>query len=301
MRRPIIALTLAVVVVAALIGSYATPLGAAAVRDLAGHLDARESQAPATSAAPAVLPDKAQAKGTEKKGAKEGNSEVKAQGAFLGLGVADTENGARITQVYVSGPAHQAGVKQGDIIKKVNGTAVADAKTMVAEAGKARPGDTVTLILSRGDSELTIEVVAGSPPSRGLPKILESPRAPELEGLGNLPLRQLFGSFISGQFTFEGKDGQRYTLKTIPGTVTEVTSQSITINPKDPQSERDYAITDKTLVYAGLAKSKAEQLKQGDQVVILVVDGNSNRATAILKTLPSARQFQKLIPNFPIR
>lgn len=301
MRRPIIAGLMAALVVAALVASYATPLGAATIQEISGVLGDRAPQAaePAPAPAPAPKHDEPEGKTDRATPQKDEKEDKDANRAFLGVVVADSDNGARVAQVYVGGPAQKAGVKKGDIVKKVNGATVASSKEVVAEVGKAKPGDSVAMVVARDGEELTVTVVAGSSvSSKKLPKILQSPRVPELEGLGSLPLHELFGKFIGGEFTFEGKDGKAYTLKVIPGKITAITSTSVTIEPSDPNATGTFEITDKTIIYAGLAKRRAENLTAEDKVVVVVV-GDSNRAAVIAKTQPQAWPFQKLIPNFP--
>lgn len=318
MRRLIVIGAAAVVLVAAVLASYVTPLGATTMRGISAHLETgilemgTGGARPANAADAAPTPTQAatpgpteaqrnapQNKPSENKQSKANPSAGAQDRAYLGMVVVDADNGARVTQVYISSPAQRAGVKKGDVIRKVNGAAITGAKDVVAEMNKIKPGDTVSLVVSREDQELTINVVAGTSSWPKLPEILGHPRIPELEGLGSLPLQQLFGSFLGGELAFEGKDGQRYTIKAIPGKVKTVTPTSISIDPADKEAGRDYEITDKTIVYAGLLKRKVENLNEGDKVVIVVV-GDSNRASLIVRVQPGSLPFQKLIPNAPL-
>lgn len=312
MRRLIVIGAAAVLLVAAVLASYVTPLGATTIREISAHLEtgilemgtggARPASAadaaPTPTQAATPEPTEGQRNVPENKPSKANPSTSAQDRAYLGMVLVDADNGARVTQVYLSGPAQRAGVKKGDVIRKVNGAAITGVKDVVAELNKIKPGDSVSLVVSREDQELTINVVAGTSSWPKLPEILGHPRIPELEGLGSLPLQQLFGSFLGGELTFEGRDGQRYTIRAIPGKVKTVTPTSISIDPADKEAGRDYEITDKTIVYAGLLKRKAESLKEGDKVVIVVV-GDSNRASLIVRVQPGSLPFQKLIPNAP--
>jgi serine protease Do len=66
----------------------------------------------------------------------------------------DRPEGALITSVDPTGPAHAAGLKSGDVIRSVDGKAIVSAGDLPAAIGRARPGDKVTLEIWRhGRSE----------------------------------------------------------------------------------------------------------------------------------------------------
>jgi S1-C subfamily serine protease len=61
-------------------------------------------------------------------------------------------------------PAEKAGIKQGDIITKVNGTHVEEGKGLATLLSQYAPGDKVELTLLRGGKEQKITVTLGEFP-----------------------------------------------------------------------------------------------------------------------------------------
>ena len=66
-----------------------------------------------------------------------------------------------------SSPAQRAGVKQGDIITAVNGTAVSNSGDLAAALESQSPGTKVTLTVARGSGKQQIGVTLGQRPSSG--------------------------------------------------------------------------------------------------------------------------------------
>lgn len=85
----------------------------------------------------------------------------KLEGSVVGIGISMTqiEDISIITRVYASSPAQKAGLKQGDIIKKVNGIAVEE-KTIdeIASLTKGEEGTKVTYEVLRGNETLRMEM-----------------------------------------------------------------------------------------------------------------------------------------------
>jgi serine protease Do len=61
----------------------------------------------------------------------------------------DKPEGALVTSVDKSGPAEKAGLKAGDVIRKINGQPVVASADLPAAIGQAMPGDKVTLEIWR--------------------------------------------------------------------------------------------------------------------------------------------------------
>lgn len=70
---------------------------------------------------------------------------------------ADTE-GAVVTDVRRGGTAEAAGIQQGDIILRVNGTYVATASEATTELGAIESGRTAFLLVQRGDTQVFLQV-----------------------------------------------------------------------------------------------------------------------------------------------
>lgn len=70
----------------------------------------------------------------------------------------DTLNGVFIRNVVNNAPASSAGVKQNDIIIKVDNKNISNARALVAELAAKKIGSTVTLTVLRGGNEVEIPV-----------------------------------------------------------------------------------------------------------------------------------------------
>jgi serine protease Do len=67
--------------------------------------------------------------------------------------------------VIDGGPADKAGVKEGDVITKVNGTDINERNSLASLLGTHQPGDTVKLSINRSGKTQTIDVKLGTMPS----------------------------------------------------------------------------------------------------------------------------------------
>ena len=73
--------------------------------------------------------------------------------------------GVGIAAVTPGGPAAKAGLQPGDVITKVNGTATADTETLAAVLAGLRPGQQVSLTVTKADgSTATINLTLGQLP-----------------------------------------------------------------------------------------------------------------------------------------
>jgi putative serine protease PepD len=86
--------------------------------------------------------------------------------AYLGVDVADTTAGGLLTTaVQPGGPAAKAGIRAGELITKVNGTATHDQATLADVLAGLRPGQTVTVTVVRGNgSKQAVRVTLGQYP-----------------------------------------------------------------------------------------------------------------------------------------
>ena len=78
--------------------------------------------------------------------------------------VPDT-SGALVEDVTSGGPAAKAGLKDGDVIRKLNGVVVLDSGQLIATVTERNPGNVVTLEILRGGKTLTLKVTLGGWPS----------------------------------------------------------------------------------------------------------------------------------------
>lgn len=84
--------------------------------------------------------------------------EIHSNKAFLGVMTKEGDGGAEITDVTDESPADKAGLKEGDIITKVNDDKIADADDLYKAIGQYKPGEKVTITYKRDGKEATQSV-----------------------------------------------------------------------------------------------------------------------------------------------
>jgi putative serine protease PepD len=87
--------------------------------------------------------------------------------AFLGVRIADAENGsgAVVGQVEDGQPAADAGLQEGDVITKVDDTKITGGSDLTSAIRSHEPGDKVTITYTRDGDEKTAEVTLGELPT----------------------------------------------------------------------------------------------------------------------------------------
>ncbi|OJZ69191.1 serine protease [Mycobacterium paraffinicum] len=86
--------------------------------------------------------------------------------AFLGLGVTDNGNGARVERVVNTGPAAGAGIAPGDVITGVDGVPITGATSMTDVLIPHHPGDTIAVhyrAAAGGDRTTNVTLAEGPP------------------------------------------------------------------------------------------------------------------------------------------
>ena len=92
--------------------------------------------------------------------------ELNGNAAFLGVGTDKTEEGARIQSVAEESPAAKAGLKEGDIITKINDTKISSPEELTKAIGKFKPEDKITITYKRDKKEQkTTAILAKRKPS----------------------------------------------------------------------------------------------------------------------------------------
>jgi putative serine protease PepD len=86
--------------------------------------------------------------------------------AYLGVSLADTDNGAgvRVSEVRAGSPAAEAGLEAGDVVTAVDGNSVTNASELQAAIDTKRPGEEVSVTYTRGGESETVNVELGSRP-----------------------------------------------------------------------------------------------------------------------------------------
>ena len=86
---------------------------------------------------------------------------------YLGVGVDDRHDGGRgaiVSQVQPGSPAGKLGLREGDIVRKVNGEVIDGQAGLIAAIRDLSPGDTVQLEYARGAETRTGTVVLAQRP-----------------------------------------------------------------------------------------------------------------------------------------
>jgi len=85
---------------------------------------------------------------------------------YLGITFTKDSDGLQITEVKPDGPAAKAGVKEGDVIQKIDAADLRDAETteLVKLVGGMRPGTVIAVDVRRGKDVLTLKIKLGNRP-----------------------------------------------------------------------------------------------------------------------------------------
>ena len=85
---------------------------------------------------------------------------------FIGVAMEKTSNGIRIRFLTPGGPARTAGIKQGDIIQKIDDQVVATVADAIALISAVQPGTSLKLTVLRDGTVIDLDVIVGArPPS----------------------------------------------------------------------------------------------------------------------------------------
>lgn len=99
------------------------------------------------------------------------------------FGAADP-GGALVSGVEPESPAAKAGLQQGDIIRKLNGEAVEDPRTLSLKVAEQAPGSEASLAVLRDGRERKLTVKLGEHPEFDNPQLRAAKSAPGSIGLG---------------------------------------------------------------------------------------------------------------------
>src|SRR2546422_4277933 len=139
-----------------------------------------------------------------------------AQRPWLGASITQTPDGPAISAVIADSPAEKAGLQRGDVVKSIDGTAVANMSNIRNAIKDKKPGDNVSLSITRGGNAQDVTVTLEARPE---PLPFASAVFPELDGI---PRDQLFSHMLGGSFQFKDKDGNSHTVTVDLGTVSGV-------------------------------------------------------------------------------
>ena len=93
-----------------------------------------------------------------------GTSSSAGYGAYLGTvpDMTDSPGGVRLVGVRAGSPAEQAGLRGDDIITKIGDMLVPDLQAMTDALRSHQPGDTVDIVVRRGDAVTTLRATLGA-------------------------------------------------------------------------------------------------------------------------------------------
>jgi putative serine protease PepD len=90
--------------------------------------------------------------------------------AFLGVSTAPAPGGgAQVAEATAGGPAATAGLSAGDVITAIDGEAVNDPEDVSEAIEDHSPGDRVSVTVTRGGSEETVDVTLAQRPAQATP------------------------------------------------------------------------------------------------------------------------------------
>jgi serine protease Do len=86
---------------------------------------------------------------------------------WLGVSVANSDNGVTIAGIERTSPAARAGLRQGDIILSLNGERIEGALGLIRTVAAVSPGSSVNLTIRRQGREFDVPVTVGQRPASG--------------------------------------------------------------------------------------------------------------------------------------
>ena len=88
-------------------------------------------------------------------------SDVDENRAMLGVVTEETEGGVKVTEITNESAAKKAGIKEGDIITRVDDTKISDPDQLTAAVRKHKPGEKVTVTFLRDKKEQKVTAELG--------------------------------------------------------------------------------------------------------------------------------------------
>lgn len=75
-------------------------------------------------------------------------------------------NGLLVTATHLNGPGDKAGLRQGDIITHIDNKTVVDGRVTMHQIAMMRPGESISVTISRDTSNLSLKVELGTRPNQ---------------------------------------------------------------------------------------------------------------------------------------
>ncbi len=81
---------------------------------------------------------------------------------YLGVRVAEVQNGAMVIEVEAESPASDAGLEPGDVITAIDGKNISSANDVVSAVQAKNPGDSIAVSFIREEDSQTVDVELGT-------------------------------------------------------------------------------------------------------------------------------------------
>ncbi|MGB6838580.1 MAG: PDZ domain-containing protein [Dehalococcoidia bacterium] len=231
---------------------------------------------------------------------------------FVGVTLAQTDEGVEITGVVPGSPAAEADLREGDLIRAIDGEKVDSVEAVIGRVRDAEAGDELIFTVEREGRELDIEVRLAPerarlelPPGHGgIPPGRLRERLPEFDLEDLLPedfpqrawrfverrdlLDEALGRFISAQVRYLDEDGKPASVQALGGTVSgvDVSEGTLTVTGNEPQvTLQTFAITEDTRIRRDFRRAELADLEVNDRVVVIAV-GEGDEAAVVLAFSP---------------
>ena len=184
------------------------------------------------------------------------------------LGFVEDADGLVIMRVKSESPAAQAGLQKGDLLVSIGSVAMeepGDAKELVAASA---PGDTLIFTVQRAGSDESqdIDVVVGERPER-------DGAHPQRSRLLYLAAA-LQPNLQSAQLNLLDDDGNSVSISLVAGAVSgEPGADTLTVSPSDGSTDLSLTLTDDSPILRRGKKLQAEDLEDGQEVLVVMRDG----------------------------
>ena len=201
--------------------------------------------------------------------------------SYLGLTISAQTGQLRVASVETGGPADEASIKAGDIIRSVDGQVVRTPNQLRGAIESLEPGEQVSITYERGDAEIQAQVRLGDAPE-GYQIEAES----ETRRSGERPATDLADGLLGVlrqriQELIESSDLSPAEIERAiqspadslqVGTVIEASSRSLTIVTFAGEEFRISLTEDTSIIRQG-DKISAEELQNDEAVMVLSLDG----------------------------
>lgn len=92
--------------------------------------------------------------------------ETSAGGPMLGVDGEDVRHGCRVTRISPDTPAEQAGLREGDVIRRIDRRFILNLEDLIASVNQYAPGDDVTITFRRGGETRSVKITLAERPRR---------------------------------------------------------------------------------------------------------------------------------------